>query len=376
MERIDLETMRLKKYATDAAKWRAVVAKDGNADGHFFYSVKTTGVYCLPSCASRPARRENVAFYATPEAAEQAGFRSCKRCWPKGPRLADEHTKAVAKACRVIESADELPTLDALAKAVGMSAYHCQRVFKKVTGLTPKKYATACRLQRVRAELPKRQTVTDAIYRAGFPSSGRFYAKSAETLGMMPANFRNGGCDTTIRFAIGECSLGSVLVATSEKGVCAIALGDDPDVLARELQDQFPKANLIGGDSKFERTIAKVIGFIEAPQLGLDLPLDVRGTVFQQRVWQALREISTGSTASYTDIAARIGTPRAVRAVASACAANTLAVAIPCHRVVRHDGKLSGYRWGVERKRALLAREATDSSPARARKSDSARRCP
>ena len=239
-----------------------------------------------------------------------------------------------------------------------MSPYHFHRVFKAVTGLTPKAYAVAHRARRVREELARRPTVTEAIYEAGFQSNSPFYAKSAETLGMTPTAFRNGGAGATLRFAVAQGSLGAVLVAATEKGVCAIFLGDDPDALVRDLQDRFPKARLIGGDAGFERRVAQVIGFIEAPRTGLDLPLDVQGTAFQQKVWQALQGIPAGSTASYADVAKRIGAPKAVRAVAQACAANPLAVVIPCHRVVRHDGHLSGYRWGVERKSALLAREA------------------
>src|SRR5256886_1190581 len=254
-------------YESDAARWAAVAGRDRRADGVFYYSVRTTGVYCRPSCAARLARR-------------------------------------------------------------------------------------------VRDELPRSDTVTDAIYGAGYNSSGRFYATSSEVLGMTPTDFRAGGDGAAIRFAVGECSLGSILVAATERGVCSILLGDDPDALARDLQDRFPKARLIGGERDFERLVAQVVGLVEAPALGLDLPLDVRGTAFQQRVWQALRENPAGSTASYTDIAQRLGVPKAVRAVAQACASNTIAVAIPCHRVVRHDGTLAGYRWGVERKRVLLDREA------------------
>lgn len=344
-------------YVTDDERWLAVIEKDKTADGKFFYSVKTTGVFCLPSCPSRPALRKNVAFYDTLENAEQAGFRACKRCWPKGPTLAEEQAVAVAKICRLIEAAEETPPLESLAKSAGMSRYHFHRVFKTLVGVTPKVYAMAHRSQRVREKLSRRSSVTAAIYDAGFRSNSRFYEKSSETLGMTPTNFRNGGADTTIRFAVGECSLGSVLVAASEKGVCAIAFGEDPNALVKNLQDQFPKALLIGGDKTFELTVARVIGFIEAPQTGLDLPLDVRGTAFQQKVWRALREIPVGSTVSYTEIAHRIGAPKAVRAVASACGSNTIAVAIPCHRVLRRNGDLSGYRWGVQRKSALIKRE-------------------
>jgi len=239
-----------------------------------------------------------------------------------------------------------------------MRRFHFHRVFKAITGLTPKGFAIAHRADRVRDELTRSATVTDAIYGAGFNSHGRFYAASSEMLGMTPTDFRSGGNGTAIRFAIGECSLGAILIAATDNGVCAILLGDDPDTLVHDLEDRFPKARLIGGDKQFEQLVANVVGFVEAPALGLDLPLDVRGTASQQRVWQALREIPPGSTASYSEIAERIGAPKTVRAVAQACASNLIAVAIPCHRVVRNDGGLSGYRWGVERKRALLDRES------------------
>jgi AraC family transcriptional regulator of adaptative response/methylated-DNA-[protein]-cysteine methyltransferase len=345
-------------FSRDEERWEAVVRRDRAADGTFYYSVRTTGVYCRPSCAARLARREHVRFHATCEEAEQAGFRPCKRCQPTKPALAEQHAAAVAKACHLIEAAEAMPNLDALAAAVGMSRFHFHRVFKTLTGVTPKAYAAAHRVQRVRDELSRTDTVTEAIYGAGFNSNGRFYATSSEVLGMTPTNFRSGGHGACIRFAVGECSLGSILVAATDKGVCAIMLGDDPEALVRDLQDRFPRAQLLGGDEDFEHLVAKVVGFVEAPALGLDLPLDVQGTAFQQRVWQALRVIPSGTTASYTEIAERIGAPQAVRAVAQACASNALAVAIPCHRVVRKDGVLAGYRWGVERKRALLEREA------------------
>jgi AraC family transcriptional regulator of adaptative response/methylated-DNA-[protein]-cysteine methyltransferase len=344
-------------FSNDEERWAAVVRRDWNADGLFYYAVQTTGVYCRPSCPARLARRENVQFHATCEAAEQAGFRPCKRCRPNAVALAEQHAVAVEKACRLIEHAEALPSLDALAAAAGLSRFHFHRIFKTITGVTPKAYATAHRAQRVRDKLSRTNTVTEAIYDAGFNSNGRFYATSSEVLGMTPTKFRSGGHDISMRFAVGACSLGSILVATTDKGVCAILLGDDPAALVRNLQDRFPKARLIGGDDDFEQWVAKVVGLIEAPALGLDLPLDVRGTAFQQRVWQALRAIPAGSTASYTDIAKRLGMPKAARAVAQACASNTIAVAIPCHRVVRTDGSLSGYQWGIERKRALLDRE-------------------
>jgi AraC family transcriptional regulator, regulatory protein of adaptative response / methylated-DNA-[protein]-cysteine methyltransferase len=319
-------------------------------------------VYCRPSCAARLARPENVQFHATCEDAEKAGFRPCKRCKPNEPPAAEQQAAKIAQVCRLIEKSEETPGLEQLAKYAGLSRYHFHRVFKAITGLTPKAYAAAHRTERVRRKLGKSDTVTEAIYDAGYNSNGRFYEASNEILGMTPSNYRAGGASAEIRFAVGECSLGSILVATSDRGVCAILLGDDPDALTRELQDQFAQANLIGGDKQFEQVVSKVIGFVEAPALGLALPLDVRGTAFQQRVWQALRKVPAGSTASYTDIAKRIGSPNSVRAVAHACAANVLAVAIPCHRVVRNDGALSGYRWGVERKRFLLEREASNQA--------------
>lgn len=339
-------------------RWELLVAHDREVDGKFYYSVKTTGVYCRPSCAARLARPENVQFHATCEEAERAGFRPCKRCKPNEPSLVEQHAKKVADICRLIERSETMPTLEELANHAVLSPCHFHRVFKSITGLTPKGYAAAHRARRVRDELGRSQTVTEAIYGAGYNSSARFYEKSDQLLGMTPTKFRAGGADTEIRFAIGECSLGSILVAKTERGVCAILLGDDPEALARDLQERFPRANLIGGDAEFEQVVAKVIGFVDAPACGLDLPMDIRGTAFQQRVWQALRKIPVGSTVSYTEIAHRLGLPKSVRAVARACAANALAVAIPCHRVVRNDGALSGYRWGVERKRALLEKEA------------------
>jgi AraC family transcriptional regulator of adaptative response/methylated-DNA-[protein]-cysteine methyltransferase len=299
-----------------------------------------------------------VQFHATREEAERAGFRPCKRCRPDRSSLAEQHAATVTEICRLIETSSRVPALEALAARAGMSPFHFHRVFKTVTGLTPRAYAAAHRGERVRRELGKAPTVTAAIYDSGYSSNGRFYDESEQMLGMTPTEYRAGGARAEIRFAVGECSLGSILVARSERGVCAIFLGDDPDALTRELQDRFPRATLIGGDAAFEDVVAKVVGLIEAPGTGVDLPLDVRGTAFQQRVWRALREIPVGSTASYREIARRIGAPRAVRAVAHACAVNPVAIAIPCHRVVRSDGGLAGYRWGIERKRELLEREA------------------
>lgn len=339
-------------------RWAAVRARDRAADTQFVYAVKTTGIYARPSSAARLPRPENVEFFDTAEAAEAAGYRPSRRAAPDRTESAQRQSALVADSCRYIEQAETPPTLDELAARAGMSPYHFHRVFKAETGLTPKAYAAAHVGRRMRARLGRTEaTITQAIYDAGFNSNSRFYERADRMLGMRPSDYRAGGSNTEIRFAVGQCSLGAILVAQSLRGVCAILLGDDPDALVRELQDQFPKATLIGGDADFEQVVAQVVGLVEQPSRGLNLPLDVRGTAFQERVWQALRDIPAGRTASYAEIAQRIGSPGAVRAVAQACGSNRLAVAIPCHRVVRSDGALSGYRWGVARKRELLDRE-------------------
>lgn len=350
-----------KSYLTDGDRWNAVIHRDKDAADAFVYSVKTTGVYCRPSCPARLARRGNVAFHPTPKDAERAGFRACRRCRPNGPSAHAKQAAIIAKACKLIVDAEELLSLDSLAQAVGMSPWHFHRVFKSMTGLTPKAYAAAHRAKRMHQELARRGTVTSAIYSAGFNSNGRFYAESNQRLGMKPKQFKAGGDGATIRFAVGECSLGSILVAASDVGICSIAIADDPDTLVKELQDRFPSAELIGRDRRFERMVARVVAFVENPSAGLELPLHVQGTAFQQRVWKALCEIPCGSTRTYSELAQKLGQPNATRAVAGACAANPLAVAIPCHRVVRTDGSLSGYRWGVERKSKLLHLEGAST---------------
>ncbi len=347
------------RFRSNEERWTAVLDRDAGAEGVFVYSVATTGVYCRPGCPSRRPRREHVRFHASCKEAEHAGFRACRRCRPDEPPVAERHAEVVAAACRLIETAEEMPALETLAADAGMSRFHFHRVFKAATGCTPRAYAADRRANRMREVLQGGGTVTDAIYDAGFSSNARFYAASSEILGMTPTVFRRGGAGETIRFAVGACSLGAVLVAATAKGVCAIALGDEPDTLVHDLEDRFPRAELVGGDPEFEAWVARVVGFVEAPALGLDLPLDIRGTTFQQRVWRALREVPAGATAAYREIAERIGSPGAARAVARACASNPLAVAIPCHRVVRNDGAAGGYRWGVARKRALLDREAS-----------------
>ncbi len=339
-------------------RWTRIAARDKTADGQLWYSVATTGVYCRPSCPSRTANPRNVALHDTLEGARATGFRPCRRCNPDGPSLECENAALIARACRVIEESEEEPSLEHLADAVGRSPSYFHRMFKATTGLTPKDYAAADRARKLRHGLDAGGSITEAIYDAGFNSSGRFYEKSTGMLGMTPSQYRAGGANEEIKFAVGQTSLGAILVASSTKGVASILLGDDPDALVRDLQDRFPKARLIGMDREYEALIARVCGFVEHPDVGLDLPLDVRGTAFQRRVWQALQEIPVGERVSYAEIARRIGAPSSTRAVAGACAANRLAVAIPCHRVIRSDGDLAGYRWGIERKRALIQKEA------------------
>jgi AraC family transcriptional regulator of adaptative response/methylated-DNA-[protein]-cysteine methyltransferase len=349
----------------DDPRWTCIVTRDKSADGHLWYSVSTTGVYCRPSCPSRIANPKNVRLHDSLESAKATGLRSCKRCNPDGPSPEAEKAAVVAQACRIIEDHEREPSLNELAEAVGRSPSHLHRIFKANTGLTPKEYAAAHRAQKVRERLTPDSTVTGAIYAAGFNSSGRFYENSTAMLGMTPSRYRAGGPNEELKFALGQTSLGAILVASSRKGVACILLGNDPRELVRNFQNRFPKATLIGADPAYEALVARVVGFVEAPGVGLHLPLDVRGTAFQRRVWQALQDIPAGETASYAEIARRIGSPKAIRAVASACAANDLAVAIPCHRVVRSDGSLSGYAWGVERKSALLERELSQRATAK-----------
>jgi AraC family transcriptional regulator of adaptative response/methylated-DNA-[protein]-cysteine methyltransferase len=339
-------------------RWASLVSRDRNADGTFFYSVASTGVYCRPSCGARMPRPENVRFFATAREAETAGFRACKRCKPDEPSPASEVAARIAKVCRLIESSESTPSLESLAQLAGMSRFHFHRTFKSITGITPAEYASAHRTERVRESLERSRTVTGAIYDAGFNSSSRFYEGAGSALGMTPTEFRAGGANAEIYFAIGECSMGSILAAQTERGVCAILIGDDAEQLLRDLQDRFPNAKLVGDSAGYHNLVARIVGLVENPKSGFDLPLDIQGTAFQKRVWKALQRIPPGSTATYTEIARTIGMPKAVRAVAQACASNLLAVAIPCHRVIRTDGSLSGYRWGVERKRALLEKES------------------
>jgi AraC family transcriptional regulator of adaptative response/methylated-DNA-[protein]-cysteine methyltransferase len=342
-------------------RYDAVFQRDRAADGTFYYGVTTTGVYCKPSCGARRPKQESVRFFETADEARAAGFRACKRCKPDATD--DVHAAVVTEACRMLEDAVReqrpVPSLDELARRTGYSPFHLHRLFKRAIGVTPRAYASALRAGTLRDVLPASGSVTQAILEAGYSSTSRFYEVSQRRLGMRPSRARQGGQGETVRFAVGQTSLGAILVAATAKGVCAIHFGDDPVALVRSLEDRFPRADLVGDDERFLEVVARVVAMVESPGEALDLPLDIRGTAFQERVWQALSRIKPGETVTYAEIARRIGSPRAVRAVGQAVGANHLAVAIPCHRVVRTSGELSGYRWGVERKAELLAREAT-----------------
>lgn len=348
-------------YATEGERWDALRRRDGAADGHFLYSVATTGVYCHPSCAARPARPENVAFHADRTAAERAGFRACKRCRPDLPPKAEREAALVAQACRSIEAAEEAVSLDALAAEAGVSPFHFHRLFRRITGVTPKAFAAAHRTARVQQGLGSGQSVTATIYDAGFSSAGRFYEAADGMLGMTPSAWRRGGEGEAIRYAIGDSSLGAVLVGETGRGICAILLGDTAEELSDDLRSRFPKAE-ISEDGSLGSDLAAVIAYVDRPGNGIGLPLDIRGTAFQRQVWEVLQTIPAGETRTYGEVAGMIGQPRAVRAVATACSSNRLAVAVPCHRVIAGDGGLAGYRWGIARKRALLRREKAMAS--------------
>ncbi len=339
-------------------KWHAVVNRDASQSTEFVYAVKSTGIYCRAGCPSKTPKPDNVEFFDTPSFAENAGYRACKRCRPSAHDESAAIVKKITSACEQIRSQEEEPNLEHLAKDSDMSVAHFQKTFKSVVGVSPKAYALAVKMDKARETLSSGKTsITTAIYEAGFNSSSRFYETATKALGMKPSDYKKGGAGQRILFAIGECSLGSVLVACSKIGVCAILLGDEPEQLLQDLQDRFPNAELLGGDTAFEGLVAQVVGFIDNREAKFELPLDIQGTAFQERVWRALCLIPAGTTATYAEIAQAIGAPNSHRAVAQACGANKIAIAIPCHRVVRSDGSLSGYRWGIERKRSLLTAE-------------------
>nr|WP_318380285.1 bifunctional DNA-binding transcriptional regulator/O6-methylguanine-DNA methyltransferase Ada [uncultured Enterobacter sp.] len=341
----------------DAHRWQAVLDRNPDADGHFIFAVVTTGIYCRPSCRARHALRENVRFYPDADSARAAGFRPCKRCQPDHPTVGQHRLDKIAKACRLLEQ-DAPVTLEVLAQQVAMSPYHFHRLFRATTGMTPKAWQQAFRAERLRQTLAEGTRITDAVLAAGFPDSSSYYRHADRALGMTAQQYRSGGRETTVRYALERCTLGRCLVAESERGICAILLADSDDQLLAELARCFPYAQRGEGDEAFARRVHQVIAVLDNPRNTLALPLDLRGTAFQRQVWQALCQIPVGETVSYQRVAEIIGKPQAVRAVASACAANTLAVVIPCHRVLRVNGALSGYRWGLARKAQLLAREA------------------
>jgi AraC family transcriptional regulator, regulatory protein of adaptative response / methylated-DNA-[protein]-cysteine methyltransferase len=345
-------------FATASQRWRALTQRDRRADGHFVYSVTTTGIYCRPGCPSRLAARANIAFHDTPAEAERAGFRPCKRCHPDSASPEQRHAERILRACRALEQSDIRPKLADLAAAAGLSPFHFQRLFKAAVGLSPREYAAAHRARAARTELRNGVSVTHAIYHSGYSSSSRFYEGAARRLGMTPSDFRRRGERQQIRFTIAQCSLGQVLIAATPRGICSIQFGENHAALESELRCEFSQASIHPADAPFRKWVKAVLNQIEEPARSIQLPLDVRGTAFQHRVWEALRKIPAGQTATYTEIAKQIGAPAAVRAVARACATNPVAVVVPCHRVVRKDKNLAGYRWGLERKRALLERES------------------
>ncbi|WP_282609777.1 bifunctional DNA-binding transcriptional regulator/O6-methylguanine-DNA methyltransferase Ada [Pelagibius sp. Alg239-R121] len=349
----------IEDFASEEARWTAVLRRDEAAEGRFWFSVATTGVYCRPSCAARQPRRENVAFYDYREAAEKAGFRPCKRCRPELPPRAERHRNLVAVACTALSTSEVPPSLSELAADAGLSPHHFHRLFKATVGITPKQYAAAHRAGRMKQALDSGTSITEAIYDAGYGGNSRFYEQADARLGMTASSFKKGGRGMSIRYGTAQSCLGPVLVAATERGICAILFGEDRGTLKYDLHARFPEASfeLAETESDFQIWIEGTLAFLKAPQAQFELPLDIAGTAFQEQVWQALRSIPPGKTASYAEVADAIGKPKSVRAVARACGANPVAVAIPCHRVVRSDGGLGGYRWGVDRKENLLTRE-------------------
>lgn len=350
--------MKNRSRITDDDRWQSVLDRDADADGQFVFAVRTTGIFCRPSCRAKHALRENVSFFADAQQAQAAGYRPCKRCLPDQASALQPRLDKIARACQLLERESPL-TLDELAREVAMSPYHLHRLFKAATGMTPKAWQQSWRARRLRDALAKGGPVTQAILNAGFPDSSSYYRQADQALGMTAKQFRNGGDSVSVRYTLTDCTLGRCLVAQSERGICAILLGDNDAALVSELRQLFPCALNEPADARFQQNVREVIAVINARNAPLSLPLDIRGTAFQQQVWQALRAIPCGETVSYQQLANALGRPKAVRAVASACGANRLAIVIPCHRVIRADGALSGYRWGVARKARLLQREAS-----------------
>lgn len=346
-------TLSSHSLATDEQRWQAVLARDARADGQFVTAVRSTGIFCRPSCPAKHPKRENVSFFATPREAEDAGYRPCRRCRPTDAHAQAEH---IRRLCRYIESHLDAPlTLAELSAHANLSPYHLQRVFKRLTGISPRQYAEACRTERLRAQLKNGSTVADAAYDAGFNSSSRLYEHPR--LGATPAVYRRGGAGMRIGYAIADSPLGRLLVAATDRGICFISLADSDSTLEAALRGDYHAADIYRDDERLKDWVRAVVSHLEGSQPSLDLPLDIRGTAFQLQVWKALQSIPYGRTQTYGQIAKRIGRPSAARAVGHACGSNPVPPLIPCHRAVGSSGSLTGYRWGVERKRALLERE-------------------
>jgi AraC family transcriptional regulator of adaptative response/methylated-DNA-[protein]-cysteine methyltransferase len=338
-----------------------VSGRDRAMDGVFFYAVRTTGVYCRPSCPARRPRPENVVFFRTRTGAERAGFRPCKRCKPETGSHTDANSEIVEKVCRYIDTHPDQPaTLETLSRAIGLSPFHLHRTFKALTGITPRAYADSRRLESLKAGLREGHSVTRSLYDAGYGSSSRLYERASAQLGMTPSRYRKQGSGVTIRYSIAETPIGRLLLAATARGICSIQFGDSDTTLEGALRKEYPQAEIVRTDKQLTGWVRAVRNRIRGENTA-SLPLDIRATAFQRLVWEQLRAIPSGVTRSYSEIAKRIGKPRAARAVARACATNPVAVAIPCHRVVREDGALGGYRWGIQRKRKLLALEKKTS---------------
>ncbi len=345
----------------EAAYWQAVLTRDSNSDGSFVYAVRSTGIYCRPSCPSRRPRREQVLFFSLPQAAEQAGFRACRRCQPREVEgYTNEQVAFVNQACRAIEAhLDDDLSLASLSAQLHISPHHLQRSFKRIIGITPRQYAETCRLGQFKNRLRNGESVTSALYAAGYSSSSRLYERAPIHLGMTPTAYRKGGLGMTIRYTIVDSPLGRLLVAATDRGVCGVCLGDSDAALEASLRAEYPAAQIQRDDAGLGEWVSIFQSYLHGRQPDINLPVDVQATAFQWQVWEALRAIPPGSTRSYSEVARTLGHPQAARAVARACATNPVALLIPCHRVVRENGDLGGYRWGIERKRQLLAQEKT-----------------
>jgi AraC family transcriptional regulator of adaptative response/methylated-DNA-[protein]-cysteine methyltransferase len=353
-------TLQTAQILNSAARWNAVLARDRGADGLFVYAVSSTGVYCRPSCPSRKPRRDRVAFFDTTDAARRAGFRACRRCHPDASVGADPWVEKIRRACVYLSNVEGHPSLATLAARLGGSPYHLQRNFKRLVGVTPREYAEACRLKTVKRRLRRGADITGAMLDAGYGSSSRFYERAVPKLGMAPSVYQRGGAGMTIHYSVVDSPLGKLLVAATARGVCAVSMGESDQQLAKALTHEYPAASIAEDAGGLARWTSEIVAHLEGREPRLDLPIDVRATAFQWQVWQALAAIPYGETRTYGDIAATIGQPRAVRAVARACATNPVALAIPCHRVVPAAGGTGGYRWGADRKKALLGREGRD----------------